>query len=188
MRLASSAENSTPAMLPRGQHGRGDRFESLLARQRSCIEDANQKLREQCVRADFSRILKAVEDHIVIVLVARANAATVQLRILHAALRLQISKRSDRETGLDDIHAERFQLQSYAYLFRWGRENRVPARRPQRGIEDAYKVHESGILLSYAFHLITAVESDLPSVWQRHNFLLYGDKAVHVFLTVAREP
>src|ERR1700682_4612949 len=62
----------------------------------------------------------------------------------HGAHAFQISARSDREAGLNNVHAKRFKLPGHPYFFRHGHgESRRLFPIPQRGIEDAYDVHRS---------------------------------------------
>src|SRR3981081_1573166 len=60
----------------------------------------------------------------------------------HRAHTLQISARSDGESGLNNVHAKRFELPGHAYFFR--HTHRKPGRLlsiPQRGIKNMYDVH-----------------------------------------------
>src|SRR4030081_999019 len=102
--------------------------------------------REDHVQTRMRRAFKAVQSHIDVTL---ARACQRRDRAIanfarHGADAFQITARSDREAGLNNVHAKRFKLPRHAYFF-WrghGKSGRLLAV-PQRGIEDAYDIHEA---------------------------------------------
>src|SRR5258706_1919190 len=102
--------------------------------------------REERVQARMRRTLKAFQRYVDVIAPRtrqRRHGAIADFA-RHGAHAFQISTRSDREAGLNDVHAKRFELPCHADFFRHGHgKSRRLFPIPQRRIEDAYNVHKS---------------------------------------------
>ena len=132
------------AMIARVAHVIGDGFQGLFARQAQLVMQVQIRRREKRVQPGMRRSGESFERRVNVV-APRARQRRHRAAANFAANRahaFQVSRRSDGEAALDDVHAERFQLPSHADLLRHRHgKSRGLLPVPQRRVKNAYDVH-----------------------------------------------
>src|SRR4029077_14312634 len=121
---------------------------------------------------------------------ARASAATVQLWISQATARTPskspreaIGKPASMTSTPSDSNCRAMRIFSGADIENPG------ACTPSLSVVSKMRIRSIGLytLLSYAFHFISLQRSNqIYNICKRHNFLLYGDKALHTYFWRSR--